>query len=394
MKKTKRIIALLLTLLMVFTMVSSSFITVAEPVTTNIEEVANTADTTSEFIKSIIYGVHNLVGGILSIFNRECPFCGKIHKKSADGSELPDPTKPEENPSESDTSVSESKPSIRDDIDNTIDAGFSLFDSIHNLVGGILAIFNKTCPFCSKIHGEAKPKYYMVTFDLNYEGAPEYLKQKVEAGKCVIMPEPPIREGYYFVDWFIDKNYTKAYDSTDNVSADLTLYAKWDQESPADTYYKNNSELLDVIDAKNSDEVMTESEVVTFLKDRGFTDYPVTYEYSIDGEYGDQLEASENSENKHPMYQTIYLSSSGEAWIIYVINGMIFANPFYFNAESDLEVQLIISESEKFTSYDDETNKFYITIPHESEILTKVVDSIDANTLDNLTMEDVKNYEN
>lgn len=393
MKKAKKIIALLLTLLMVFTMVSSSFITVAEPAITNFEEVTNVTDTTSEFIKSIIYGVHSLVGGILSIFNRECPFCSKVHEKSNDNSEVPSPTNPEENTSYT-SGTSEGKPSIRDNIDNTIDAGFGLFDSIHNLVGGILAIFNKTCPFCSKIHGKSNSKYYTVTFNLNYEGAPEFLKQKVEQGNCVIMPEAPTREGYYFVDWFLDMNYTKVYNSADNVNADLTLYAKWDQESQADIYYKNNSELLDVIDAKSSDETMTESEAVTFLKDRGFADYPVTYEYSIDGEYSDKLEASGDSVSKHPMYQTIYLSSSGEAWIIYIINGMIFANPFYFNAESDLDVQLIISESEKFTSYDDETNKFYITIPHKSEILTKTVDSIDANTLDNLTMEDIENYEN
>lgn len=162
-----------------------------------------------------------------------------------------------------------------------------------------------------------------------------------------------------------------------------------EDESSAYEYYNNNSQLIDVVDAEESDDVLTESEVKTILEGNGFVDYPITYEFLIDGEYCEQTEVSDDSSNKHPMYQTFYLSASGEMWAIYVINGDVFANPLNYNMESDFNVQLLITESNELTSYDDQSNKFYITIPYESEIITKTVDKINAETLDKLTAEEI-----
>lgn len=164
---------------------------------------------------------------------------------------------------------------------------------------------------------------------------------------------------------------------------------KPENPSTADEYYWNNSEVITVVDVKESSDLLTEKQVIDVLEERGFIDYPITYEYSIDGEYDDATEVSENSTDKHPMYMTYYMSEVGEVWTIFVINGTIIANPASFNLESNLEAQLLISESEELTSYDSETNKFYITIPKESAAIVKIVEKIDAKTLEKLTIEEI-----
>lgn len=168
---------------------------------------------------------------------------------------------------------------------------------------------------------------------------------------------------------------------------------KPEKPSTADEYYWDNSEVIKVIDAQESNDVPNETEVMSVLKERGFVDYPITYEYSIEGKYGDETEVLEGSTNRHPMYQTYYVTKNGEVWSIFVINGAIFANPASFNLESELKAQLLFAETKELTSYDDETNKFYVTIPKESAAIVKVVEKIDAKTLDKLTIEEIKNYE-
>ena len=170
---------------------------------------------------------------------------------------------------------------------------------------------------------------------------------------------------------------------------------KPENPSDADNYYWDNSEeVIKVINAKESEDIQTESEVVSFLKERGFgDDFEITYNSDMDGNYVDDTEIAEDSTDKHPMYETSYIAENGDVWTIFVVNGAIFARPVSFNLESELEAELLFSETKEITSYDDETNKFYVTIPKESAAIVKVVDKIDAETLDKLTVEVINNYE-
>lgn len=180
------------------------------------------------------------------------------------------------------------------------------------------------------------------------------------------------------------------YDISINKDEEQTKPTKPENPTEADEYYWDNSEVIDVIDAQESKDVMTETEVITTLRQRGFVDYPITYDYSIDGEYIDDTETVEGSTDKHPMYQTYYEANNGDIWTIFVINGVVIANPASFNLESELEAQLLFSETKELTSYDDETNKFYVTIPKETAAIVKTVEKIDAETLDKWTIEEIK----
>lgn len=151
---------------------------------------------------------------------------------------------------------------------------------------------------------------------------------------------------------------------------DVPLVLDWieslfgDEMSAAEEYYRSNGRLLSMIDAQKSEDLLTEAEVKPILNDLGFNDYPITYDYSISGEYADETEISDESSDKHPTYRT-------------------------FNLESDLGIELLLSTSETLTSYDEETNKFYVTVPHDSTVIVKTVDSIDTQTLDALTVEEL-----
>lgn len=162
-----------------------------------------------------------------------------------------------------------------------------------------------------------------------------------------------------------------------------------DNPTEIDNYYWDNSKVISVIDVNESQDILNETEVISLLKERGFTDYPITYEYTMNGEYEESLEAEDGSDQKHPMYETLFISENGDVWSIFVINGSIFANPASFNVESDIEAQVLYSESNKLTSYTVEGNNFYVTIPYETSIIVKQINRIDATELNKIVCEEI-----
>lgn len=160
------------------------------------------------------------------------------------------------------------------------------------------------------------------------------------------------------------------------------------KKEPVDVeaYYRENSEIVAEYDVKISEKIQSEKQAVESISERGFEQYPVTYDYSIDGKYLDTNEAKSENE-QHPIYQTYYTSSNNELWTIISINGSVIANPVSYNMESERGVQFIVSESNVITGFDSSKNMFYETIPKESELIVYVVDKIDAETLDALTVE-------
>lgn len=164
-----------------------------------------------------------------------------------------------------------------------------------------------------------------------------------------------------------------------------------DDYETAYEYYNNNAEVIKAEDVQDSGDVLSESDALSLLYSRGFNTYPITYAYDISGTYCGDTESDETSTDKHPMYNTFYVSSTGEVWTIYIIGDAVFAYPALFNLENDNSKQVIVSESAELVSYDDESNTFFVTIPSEAASLVKIVERIDAETLDKLTREELGN---
>ena len=70
-------------------------------------------------------------------------------------------------------------------------------------------------------------KTYNVSFVAN--GGSETPAQSVQHGGKATEPADPTRSGYSFAGWFTDKALTLEYNFSTPVTADLTLYAKWDK---------------------------------------------------------------------------------------------------------------------------------------------------------------------
>ena len=59
-----------------------------------------------------------------------------------------------------------------------------------------------------------------------------------QIGTTPVMPEDPVREGYYFLGWYTDEEFTEKYVS-ENKEASFDLYAKWIAEKDAHALYGN-----------------------------------------------------------------------------------------------------------------------------------------------------------
>ncbi len=168
----------------------------------------------------------------------------------------------------------------------------------------------------------------------------------------------------------------------------IALSATLSEETEsAEDYYTQKSTVLETIDASASSEILTEAEAISLLHDRGFNQYPVKYSYSLDGIYRGETVAEETSNNRHPTYQTNYLSDTGILWTIHIVSGQIFASPVLLSLDDPFGKPILFSESSTLISYDNTTNKFFMTIPHEDTAIVRVVAKIDNTTLNNLTGE-------
>ena len=152
-----------------------------------------------------------------------------------------------------------------------------------------------------------------------------------------------------------------------------------------ETYYRENGQIISIVQADQSTALHTEADAVRNLTERGFSQFPVTSDFSIDGEYREPEEVSDGSTQLHPIYETNYITRNGDVWVIYEINGQCLANPVSYNMESGNSAQLIISERETVMSYDASENRFYETLPDESALIIRVIEKIDAETIESLT---------
>ena len=75
---------------------------------------------------------------------------------------------------------------------------------------------------------------HTVSFDLNYEGAPEIDDQVIAHNSSATAPTPaPERADYNFGGWFTDEECTQRFNFATPITTDVTLYALWTQEEVA-----------------------------------------------------------------------------------------------------------------------------------------------------------------
>lgn len=190
--------------------------------------------------------------------------------------------------------------------------------------------------------------------------------------------------------FFTNKSNEKEQKNEETLSEDSS-YDDLDYIKPidAEAYLSEIGEIINQYDAASSEDVITEKDLINMLMERGFDEYPVETNYSMDGEYYELKKISQDSSEKHPIYETYFVSSAESIWYIEIVNGSIYVSSLSYNLQEDLKVPVIISETEYITSYDSATNQYFEVIPDSSEMIVKVVPTIDAELLESLTIEEI-----
>ncbi len=71
----------------------------------------------------------------------------------------------------------------------------------------------------------------------NYMDGSDYQMVTVQQNKLVMRPTKPIRDGYRFVDWYVDKDFSATYQFSNAVTKSIMLYAKWEVFETVDYSY-------------------------------------------------------------------------------------------------------------------------------------------------------------
>lgn len=94
---------------------------------------------------------------------------------------------------------------------------------------------------------------HTVVWNLNYENAPLWSPSHVQDGTPVAKPNDPSRDGFVFSGWFTETECTNEYNFSLLITADITLYAGWEEDIPSATFTmgpaKNNPNAGDVVSA-------------------------------------------------------------------------------------------------------------------------------------------------
>lgn len=110
---------------------------------------------------------------------------------------------------------------------------------------------------------------FVVTFNTN--GGSAIPQQQVASGEKAIKPADPTKEGYIFAGWYTNSSFTTTFNfSTETITANITLYAKWtatstSQAEPKYYVYFDTANLADKISdiEKKPGEQFTESDLPT-----------------------------------------------------------------------------------------------------------------------------------
>lgn len=79
------------------------------------------------------------------------------------------------------------------------------------------------------------PTTYTVTFETN--GGSAVASQTVNSGEKATKPADPTKTGFVFNGWYADATFSVAFDFDAAITADVTVYAKWKDETPTPVTY-------------------------------------------------------------------------------------------------------------------------------------------------------------
>ena len=111
--------------------------------------------------------------------------------------------------------------------------GTGLFSGVGNnmLLPAGSATRAQVATLLTRFCNDVIPTVYTVTFEYNYSNKGVYETIDVEDGDTVDKPENPSRSGYSFIGWYTLSKNGEKFDFDTIISKDITLYARWSENS-------------------------------------------------------------------------------------------------------------------------------------------------------------------
>ncbi|WP_342471880.1 leucine-rich repeat protein [Metasolibacillus sp. FSL H7-0170] len=134
--------------------------------------------------------------------------------------------------------------------------------------GQISQVWDKTVPQAMTLYLKPLLELYTVTFNTN--GGSAVISKTVSQNDVITAPAAPTKANHTFAGWYKEPTFQTAWNfATDKVTANITLYAKWNVASPNVTAPStpsttpapstSNQITVNVVDASNPDEVLVQT---------------------------------------------------------------------------------------------------------------------------------------
>ena len=122
------------------------------------------------------------------------------------------------------------------------------------------------------------------TAQFDTDGGSYVKTQKIEYCKTVEKPENPTKEYHDFSGWYSDEAFTTEYDFTQEVTENLTIFAKWVLATAKVTFNSRNGSSVtpQYVAVGNKAEVPTPPTRSGYAFDKWYTDYACTTEFDFD----------------------------------------------------------------------------------------------------------------
>ena len=95
---------------------------------------------------------------------------------------------------------------------------------------GLTAAFNFSTTITANITLYAKWTINAYTVSFNSNGGSTVNSQSINYNTAATQPAAPTKTGYTFAGWFSDAGLTNAFSFSTAITANITLYAKWDYQ--------------------------------------------------------------------------------------------------------------------------------------------------------------------
>ncbi len=76
---------------------------------------------------------------------------------------------------------------------------------------------------------DAQKKEFTITFDT--QGGSEVKPITIAEGATITLPRNPTKEGYIFDGWYLSDEFIEAFNATQTISSNITVYAKWIEDN-------------------------------------------------------------------------------------------------------------------------------------------------------------------